>query len=164
MLEQITHVNEQVIEGLFQIYAESMSDLEADFTDKAEMKKSYASFLKGFIEKPNQLVLIEKIDGKWVSGLRVIEEKPGKWFVEAVETAPAYRNNGYGKKLLLDTIAFLKNKNADRIECTIAKDNTASIKVHSACGFQKTNESPINCWGELEEETELYRFSVSKNN
>ncbi len=31
MLEQITHVNEQVIEGLFQIYAESMSDLEAVF-------------------------------------------------------------------------------------------------------------------------------------
>lgn len=37
--------------------------------------------------------------------------------------------------------------------------NTASQALHSQCGFVPTEEPPRNPWGELEEETVLFRFS-----
>ena len=47
MLERIENVNEQVIEKMFLLYAESMADMEGEFKDRDEMEASYAAFLKG---------------------------------------------------------------------------------------------------------------------
>lgn len=97
MLERIENVNEQVIEKMFLLYAESMADMEGEFKDRDEMEASYAAFLKEFIQNPKQMVFIETDEKQWVSGLRAVESEPGKWFLEAVETMPGKRNRGYGK-------------------------------------------------------------------
>ena len=49
MLERIENVNEQVIEKMFLLYAESMADMEGEFKNRDEMEASYAAFLKEFI-------------------------------------------------------------------------------------------------------------------
>ena len=59
MLERIENVNEQVIEKMFLLYAESMADMEREFKDRDEMEASYAAFLKEFIENPKQMVFVE---------------------------------------------------------------------------------------------------------
>ena len=56
MLERIENVNEQVIEKMFLLYAESMADMEGEFKDRDEMEASYAAFLKEFIQNPKQMV------------------------------------------------------------------------------------------------------------
>jgi hypothetical protein len=97
MLERIENVNEQAIEKMFLLYAESMADMEGEFKDRDEMEASYAAFLKEFIQNSKQMVFIETDEKQWVSGLRAVESEPGKWFLEAVETMPGKRNRGYGK-------------------------------------------------------------------
>ncbi|MGN1075121.1 MAG: GNAT family N-acetyltransferase, partial [Eubacteriales bacterium] len=134
--------------------------LKHQFGSDSEMKESYASFLKDFIEQEGRLVLVETVDGQWVSGLRAIETNPGKWFIEAVETMPEYRHNGYGRMLLLDTIALLRTRNAKTLECIIAENNAASIKLHSGCGFIGTADAPINCWDEREDGGILFRLEL----
>lgn len=160
MLERIENVNEQVIKKMFLLYAESMADMEGEFKDRDEMEASYAAFLKEFIQNPKQMVFIETDEKQWVSGLRAVESEPGKWFLEAVETMPGKRNRGYGKKLIRHVTEFLKGTGAKKIDCIIGKSNLSSIKMHTDCGFKKTKEPPVNCWGELEEGRILFRLEI----
>ncbi|MFQ7239459.1 GNAT family N-acetyltransferase [Roseburia intestinalis] len=160
MLERIENVNEQVIEKMFLLYAESMADMEREFKDRDEMEASYAAFLKEFIENPKQMVFVETAEKQWVCGLRAVESEPGKWFLEAVETMPGHRNRGYGKKLIRHVTEFLKGIGAKKIDCIIGKSNLSSIKMHSDCGFKETKEPPVNCWGELEEGRILFRLEI----
>lgn len=160
MLERIENVNEQVIKKMFLLYAESMADMERKFKDRDEMEASYAAFLKEFIENPKQMVFVETAEKQWVCGLRAVESEPGKWFLEAVETMPGQRNRGNGKKLIRHVTEFLKGTGAKKIDCIIGKSNLSSIKMHTDCGFKKTKEPPVNCWGELEEGRILFRLEI----
>ena len=158
MLIQINQVDTKTVERLFAIYAESMEDLKAGFGNLEEMKSAYASFLSEFISKPNQLVLVEVVQGVWVSDLRAIETGPGHWFLEAVETMPAQRRKGCGEMLLHHTVDYLQRIGMKDVSCTISKQNAASQALHGKCGFTATGEPPVNPWGELEDGTILFRF------
>ena len=138
---------------------ESMDDLRINFINNTEMCSSYASFLRDFVEYPNQLIIVEESDGDWVSALRAIETIEGHWFLEAVETKPEERKKGFGEKLLYHTIDYLKNIGMTELTCTISKNNFKSQALHGKCGFIPTTEIPLNCWGELEEGTILYRLA-----
>lgn len=159
MLVVVNQVNDDVIDRLFELYSESMESLQSQFDSREAMKASYGSFLSDFITDTHHLVLAEEVNGLWVSGLRVIETACGKWFIEAVETMPAERKKGYGKELLLHTLDYLNSIGMAEVACTIAKTNVRSMGLHEKCGFKPTADTPINPWGEIEEETTLYRFT-----
>lgn len=158
MLTVVKQVDEETIERLFSIYAESMTDMKENFASFGEMKAAYASFLADFITNPKQLVLVETTDAVWVSGLRAVETETGHWFLEAVETMPEKRKMGYGRDLLCHTIGYLQSLGMKELSCTISRGNTASQMLHSKCGFVPTAEPPINPWGELEDGTILFRL------
>lgn len=159
MLKIATQIDEETIERLMTVYSESMNDMRENFTDDAEMRAAYASFLRDFVKNPKQLIMAEASDsGEWVSALRAIEANEGLWFFEAVETKPQERRKGFGKALLCHTIDYLKNIGMTEVTCTVSKDNFASQALHTKCGFVQTDDLPVNCWGELEEGTSVYRF------
>ena len=137
---------------------ESMNEMKIHFANDAEMCGAYASFLRDFVKNPKQLILVEATDDEWVSALRAIETIEGHWFLEAVETKPEERKKGFGNDLLVHTIDYLKNIGMRELTCTISKNNLKSQALHRKCGFNPTNEPPLNCWGELEEGTILYRL------
>lgn len=56
MLVVVRTVDDEVIERLFDVYAESMSDLSCDFSSEEEMRSSYREFLEDFVSQPGQLV------------------------------------------------------------------------------------------------------------
>ena len=70
------------------------------------------------------------------------------------------RKKGFGKDLLDHTIDYLKNIGMRELTCTISKKNFKSQALHGKCGFIPTNDAPLNCWGELEEGTILYRLDT----
>ena len=158
MLEIIAQINNDIIDKLLYVYAESMDEIKTNFTSEEEMHDAYYAFLRDFISKPNQLILAESINDNFVSALRAIETAKGSWFLEAVETNPIERQKGFGEKLLLDTIDCLKKHGMTEITCTIAKNNYKSQKLHKKCGFVATDDTPLNCWGELEDWAILYRL------
>ena len=158
MLNLVTQIDENAISRLLSVYSESMNEMKIHFANDAEMCGAYASFLRDFVKNPKQLILVEATDDEWVSALRAIETIEGHWFLEAVETKPDERNKGFGKDLLYHTIDYLTNIGMRELTCTISKNNFKSQALHEKCGFISTNAPPINCWGELEEGTILYRL------
>ena len=158
MINIVTQIDDTAIHRLLSVYSESMDDMNIHFVNDAEMIAAYTSFLQDFVSNPKQQIIVETNDNAWVSALRVIETIEGNWFLEAVETKPEERNKGFGEKLLRHSIAYLKSIGMVEITCTIAKNNLVSQALHEKCGFIPTNEVPMNCWGELEKGTILYRF------
>ena len=161
MLIQITEIDAAAVDRLFAVYAESMADLSGNFDSADEMRDSYEVFLREFIREPGQLLLVETEGPEWRSALRAIEYRPGVWFIEAVETAPDRRGQGFGRRLLTHASERLVSLGAKRIECIIHPDNTASQRLHAACGFAPTGDEPVNCWGETEEGCILWRRSAA---
>lgn len=158
MLKIVSQIDENTIDRLLSVYSESMNDMKANFADDAEMCAAYAAFLRDFVKSPKQQILVETSDGDWVSALRAIETSKGHWFFEAVETKPEERKKGFAKNLLCHATDYLKNIGMTEVTCTVSKNNLTSQALHEKCGFIPTNEPPLNCWGELEEGTILYRF------
>lgn len=160
MLNAVTQIDENAIRRLLSVYSESMNDMKMNFADDEEMRAAYASFLRDFVKNPKQRILVETFEDTWVSALRAIEITEGRWFLEAVETKPDERKKGFGKALLYDTIDYLKTLGMTEATCTISKNNYKSQALHETCGFIPTNNPPLNCWGELEEKTILYRLEI----
>ena len=158
MLHVVTHIDDCTVDRLMAVYAESMDDLRENFANEAEMYEAYKVFLKEFAESPRQLILVEVSDDTWVSAMRAIGTTNGSWFLEAVETRPDKRGQGYGTALLRHTIEHLRSLGMRESTCTIAQSNHISRALHEKCGFSPTDEPPLNCWGELEEGTILYRL------
>ena len=159
MLSLVAQIDENAVRQLLSLYSESMNEMKKHFASDAEMRGAYASFLRDFVKNPKQLILVEVSDDDWVSALRAIETTEGHWFLEAVETKPEKRKKGFGKDLLCHTIDYLKNIGMRELTCTISRNNFNSQALHGKCGFIPTNEPPLNCWGELEEGTILYRLA-----
>ena len=154
----MTEIDAAAVDRLFAVYAESMADLSGNFDSAGEMRDSYEVFLREFIRGPGQLLLVETEGPEWRSALRVIGYRPGVWFIEAVETAPDRRGQGFGRRLLTHTAERLVSLGAKQIECIIHPGNTASRRLHAACGFAPTDDNPVNCWGETETGCVLWRY------
>lgn len=160
MLIVVRTVDDGVVSRLFDVYAESMSDLSHDFSGEQEMRLSYREFLEGFVSEDGHLVLVEEDDGAWKSGLRAVSYGSERWFVEAVETDPGVRRQGYGWLLLTHAAEHLRALGAREVTCCISESNVASRRLHESCGFVVTGEDPLNPWGELEEGCLLYRLGL----
>lgn len=160
MLDIVTQIDENTVNRLSAVYSESMDDMKINFANDFEMYAAYAAFLRDFVKNSKQLIIVETVNDDWVSALRAIETSEGHWFLEAVETKPDERGKGFGKDLLHHTIQYLKKSGMTELACTISKNNHKSQSLHGKCGFFPTNDLPLNCWGEVEENTILYRFEI----
>lgn len=161
MLFVVKQVDDQTIEALFSIYAESMGELAAQFESKEEMKAAYADFVRAFVADPKQRLFVEEDGGVWKSALRAVAMSEQSWFFEAVETMPEARRKGYGAALLRHSIAYLKDMGVREVACTIFKGNDKSRALHEGCGFAATDEPPVNAWGETEDGCILYRYPMT---
>ncbi len=93
---------------------------------------------------------------EWVSAARLYQLKPDFYYLEALETHPAYRGKGYASKLLREMIGALQKKGAFQLCDCVSKENIASLRTHERCGFQIVsdegfdylrNESDGRFWG-----------------
>lgn len=129
---------------LMDIYGESNAEnadyFYPDMADRtAALGKVEADFLTFIREKFLQdqadryMVLAE--DGLWVSALRLYALGAGEYYIEALETHPAFRRRGYGAALLRMVLARLGAEGPFRVRDCVNKKNTASLRTHEKCGF-----------------------------
>ena len=85
-------------------------------------------------ESKNQYMILER-DGIWVCALRLYCVDDRLYFIEALETHPAYRRKGYAAQLLAGVIDLLKRRGAFTIRDCVDKKNTASFLTHQKVGF-----------------------------
>lgn len=150
MLKRVTQVEPETVRRLVDLYRESMDQLARHFESPQAMEQAYEEFLKEFVTHHRQMVLVEEVDGVWVSALRCVESAPGVWFLEALETAPQARGKGWAKQLICHTQELLTGQGAGELFSLVSPRNAPSIATHVACGFVTTDRQPINGWGEEE--------------
>lgn len=79
----------------------------------------------------------------WVSALR-LTVLDGYYYLEALETAPEYRKQGYATLLINRVLKRLKKHGTVIIRCCVSKKNTASLATHFKCGFVIETENGYN--------------------
>lgn len=90
----------------------------------------YAFLADVFFQTENARYAILEVEGNYCSAVRIEPYRDGL-LLTGLETAPAHRSFGQGKRLVEDVIA----KWALPVYSHVAKDNAASLKLHMGCGF-----------------------------
>ena len=75
-------------------------------------------------------------NGAYISALRLEPYRDGL-LLTALETAPAYRRQGYAQKLVTAVLNQLPGKS---IYSHVSKRNAPSLRTHISCGFQKISD------------------------
>ncbi len=97
---------------------------------------------EAFFRVPGNRYFVLEEDGVWVSALRIYPVEDFFW-LEALETHPAYRRRGYGTALLRQTITALAADGPVCIRDGVRKTNTASLRTHEKAGFVIEHEDEV---------------------
>ena len=134
---------------LMDVYAESNLE-NTDFFCPEEPDKEAAvrmvesgflDFLKNeFFKEPQAICWVLEEDGVWVSALRICRIPEGPYYLEALETRPDRRRQGYGVRLLSEVLDAMKAEGPFRLCDCVGKKNAASLKTHEKCGFRIVSE------------------------
>ena len=79
-------------------------------------------------------------DSRYKAALRLELYRDGL-LLEALETAPSARRQGYACQLLQSVLDYLQESRFKRVYSHIDKKNIPSIGVHCKCGFQRISET-----------------------
>ena len=89
-----------------------------------------------FFRTSGAVYAIWEAQGSYVSVLRLEPYRDGL-LLEALETAPPSRRQGYAEKLIRAVQEQFSNQ---RIYSHVSKKNAASLQVHEKCGFRRISE------------------------
>lgn len=150
MLLVLTTPEELDIPQILAIYRESslencrrMFPAETDAASLEQYEAGYAAFMREeFFAKPGRFWMVETADGLWASALRLLPfEEVNTWKIEALETHPDHRRQGYGVRLLADTIQYLEKTCGEiTLLSDVGKRNAASLQTHLRGGFVREKE------------------------
>lgn len=165
MLIRITHPEEVDKDKLMSIYAEGNLEntdyFYPEIADKAEaiklVENDFCNFVKTEFLNGANIYYVLEIDGVWVSALRLNFLDDGFYYLEALETAPNYRKQGYATKLLTSVIDELKSKGKFKICDCVGKKNAASLATHKKCGFKLVSEDGYDY---LQKETDSHCYGL----
>lgn len=126
---------------LMQVYAEGAAENGADDYPNLPPNEQilraeqdfYAYLQTGFFTQPGDLYCIWEENGRYISALRLQKYQDGM-LLEALETHPDYRRQGYASRLIQTVLEELR---PERLYSHIGHRNIASQATHLKCGFRK---------------------------
>lgn len=145
MLLKITDFAHLDARKLMDVYAESnLENTDYFFPEEPDKKIAVSRVESGFLDflkhefftQEHAACWIWEQDSVWVSALRTCQTGAGLYFLEALETHPAYRQKGYGSLLLSGVLDAMKAEGSFRLCDCVGKKNLASLKTHEKCGFR----------------------------
>lgn len=92
----------------------------------------YQYLAEGFFSVPGAVYAIWQEQGVYISALRLEPYEDGL-LLEALETAPAQRRQGYAERL----IRAVQGEFPQKIYSHVSKKNLPSLAVHKKCGFRQ---------------------------
>ncbi|MBR3241928.1 MAG: GNAT family N-acetyltransferase [Parasporobacterium sp.] len=152
VLHRITRFEEIDQHQLMDLYAEGNAENTDYFYPEMADKKAAISKVEDdflnyirteFLGGGNTYWVLEA-DGRWISALRLYPLEQEFYYLEALETHPAFRQQGYASKLLNAVISELKKTGSFVLCDCVSKKNMASIQTHLKCGFIIASEDGID--------------------
>lgn len=89
-----------------------------------------------FFVTPGAVCAVWETEGEYRAALRLEPYKDGL-LLEALETVPTYRRQGYGRQLMEAVLTHFSDM---RIYSHVHKKNLPSLAIHEICGFQRISE------------------------
>ena len=144
MLQVVTHFKKLDFAKLMAVYEESNREngqenypLESEWRQLFLQEESFYQYLREvFFTTPGALYGLWEEDGEYRTALRLEPYKDGL-LLEALETAPNCRRQGYGRKLMEAVLAQFPEQ---RIYSHVHKKNLPSLAIHEICGFRRISE------------------------
>lgn len=129
-------------EKLMAVYEESNGENAQDmFPDdspeiaRKKVHEGFGQYLDEFLADPQNTYYIWEEQGAYRSALR-LTKLTDFYYMEALETAPDCRRNGYAEKLMNAVITYLKRAHNPVIRSCVSKKNEKSLAFHKKCGFR----------------------------
>jgi mycothiol synthase len=111
------------------------------------------SWIATDLARPDRRWFLGVVAGEAVGNLRVIAIEEGR-DITAFGVLPAQQGRGYGRALLSQTIALLRDESAAPINIEVETDNAAALGLYQSCGF-----APQHTYGYYRVGTDLARRS-----
>lgn len=103
---------------------------------KKKVEEGFLDYIESeFFKLDNSSYYVWEEDNIWLSAMRFYKIKEDLYFLEALETHPSYRKNGYAQKLICNVIEELKKSGDFVLKSYVYPRNIASLKTHKKCGF-----------------------------
>ena len=163
----------------FAVYRESSSENAElwypELSEEEALKKyeeGYRNYLTGEFQTSHGTLIVLAKDGFYCSALRLLPQEQDHFLLEALETHPTFREMGFGKRILQETMLFLHANNPGCFVCShVSRKNQISILTHRAAGFSASKDLEgdfLMTWSDAqlarieEQEARLDRVLASK--
>lgn len=162
MLKIITSMKELNFSALMEVYIEgnqkdgkdnwpdSPSGLQLQLAEQA----AHQYLRECFFTTPGAVYYVWTEGERYISALRLEPYRDG-FLLEALETAPAMRQQGYAVRLIR---AVLAERSGEKIYSHIHKRNTASIAAHESCGFHRVRDMAVYADGSVLSSNATYLY------
>ncbi len=155
MLKIVNRMNDFSFGKLMEVYEEGNLENGQDmWPDEPEgrqialAEQEFYSYLQQvFFKTEGAVYLIWEEQGVYVSALRLEPYQDGL-LLEALETAPRYRNMGYGVRLVSAAVAYANGK---KIYSHVSRKNIPSLRTHEKCGFVKVSDHALYADGSVDD-------------
>jgi len=117
----------------------------------------YQYLSQSFFPVKGAVYAIWQEKAEYLSALRLEPYRDGL-LLEALETHPNYRRQGYGKKLILAVLQWLKGQGSCIVYSHIHKRNQASLQTHLSCGFERISEQAVYIDGSVTDSSCTMRY------
>ena len=108
------------------IYAKRLDNYEAAFLE----------FIRDdFLSLPHSTYAIYVENDIYFSAARLIRSDQNIVYLEALETNPLYRKQGYAKKLIVQLKVDLIRQGVRELRSNVSYSNEESLYLHEVCGF-----------------------------
>ncbi|HEV2613912.1 MAG TPA: GNAT family N-acetyltransferase [Gammaproteobacteria bacterium] len=117
-------------------------DVLADLHVQAFEKPDYDAIKDRFgmtLKEPNRKAYLARNEKGEVVGKIHAREDFNRIYVHDVGIAKKFRQQGYGKALMLTWLKEYSHEYAKPIAVEVLGDNTAALKLYDSCGFETTN-------------------------
>ena len=165
MLVQAHSIGELDFDALMEIYIEgNVENAEYLYPDETAEKglalaiRDFDNFLreKFFTREDSQYWILAEGE-TYISALRFEKHQDGL-LLEALETRPDRRGQGYAKKLIQDVLKELPA--STKIYSHVSKRNTASLATHRSCGFVQYLDYAVESDGSISDHAVTFMINT----
>jgi ribosomal protein S18 acetylase RimI-like enzyme len=89
-----------------------------------------------------QIIQLTGPTGITDAGILVLETQSDEWYIDLIEIAPEYQNQGHGTAILNDLIQQVHSQRRP-ISLQVLKANTPARRLYERLGFTITNEEEV---------------------
>ncbi len=167
----IQSCDEKTIAALLGVYTQSTEEIyrkgyagkyDSAKDARAALFQDYTGFIFKFLEQDDRYIFAVKENIECTAALRIIRMSEYGWYIEALETAPKYRRQGFARYLLKQTLRCMRTLGARNIVSIVRSDNPASRALHLSCGFADTGKTAKDIEGAPIEPCSILEYSYPR--